>query len=488
MGFGYPLGQLEIMEIIADLHLHSKYSRAVSQSMTLPIMSQFARQKGLNLLTTGDWTHPIWLREIKNQLHEVDSGVYGLRTTDYGKTAVDGSLRAESQNDPRFILSVEISSIYSQGGKARRIHCLLFVPSIEIAEKMNQELVKRGCNISSDGRPIVGLTPQNILEILIGIDERSFLIPCHVWTPWFSLYGSMSGFDSIDECFGDYSKYIYGVETGLSSDPSMNWRIKELENRSILSFSDSHSPMKMGRESTVFELEKLTFDNLKKAIMQPSLRSIKSTKGITSIKGRSPSGTSDTLDTSRILYTVEFYPEEGKYHYTGHRNCKVVYSPQDTREKGKVCPVCGRGLTIGVMERVEALASSPEKIATQTGKSGIAWITDPAKLHPPYAKLVPLNEIIAESLSSTAASVKVKAMFDQLTEKFGSEFEVLLKTPVDEIEKIAGNKIANGILRVRNGNIFIHPGYDGEYGVVKIEAEDESVNKQKTGEQESLGI
>lgn len=434
------------MEVIADLHLHSKYSRAVSQNMTLPIMTQFARQKGLKLLTTGDWTHPVWLREIKSNLVESDQGVYSLKTS-------------QDKLDPKFILSVEISSIYSQGGKARRIHCLLFVPSIEVAEKMNQELVKRGCNVSSDGRPIVGLTPPNILEILMGIDERSFLIPCHVWTPWFSLYGSMSGFDSIEECFGEYSKYIYGVETGLSSDPSMNWRIKELDNRSILSFSDSHSPMKMGRESTVFELQQLTFDNIKKAIMRSSAK-------------------------DKIAYTVEFYPEEGKYHYTGHRNCKIVYSPEDTKKKGKVCPVCGRGLTVGVMERVEAIASSEENIVSQSGKSGVKWITDPGKKHPPFAKLVPLNEIIAESLHSTAASVKVKPVYDMLTDKFGSEFEVLLKTPIDEVQKAAGEELAEAILKVRNGNIFISPGYDGEYGVVKIESVDKSPEKQP--EQEAL--
>lgn len=480
------------MEIIADLHLHSKYSRAVSQSMTLPIMAQFARQKGINLLTTGDWTHPLWLREIKSELEETSEGIYELKSTNH---PINKSSNQQINQEPKFILSVEVSSIYSQGGKVRRIHCLLFVPSIEVAEKMNAELIKRGCNLSSDGRPIVGLTPSNILEILMGIDKKSFLIPCHVWTPWFSLYGSMSGFDSIDECFGDYSKFIYGVETGLSSDPSMNWRIKELENRSILSFSDSHSPMKMGRESTVFELQKLTFDNIKKAIMAPSQLSVLSSRlsefgssvGQSTGKqktGRLESENRQQKTDNRIAYTIEFYPEEGKYHYTGHRNCKVVYSPKDTKEKGTTCPVCGRGLTVGVMERVEALANSPEKISKQTGKSGIAWITDPAKLHPPFAKLVPLNEIIAESLDSTAASVKVKALFDQLTEKFGSEFEVLLKTPIDEIEKIAGNKIANGILRVRNGNIFIHPGYDGEYGVVKIEAQEKE--KEIKVEQETL--
>mgnify|MGYP001602779926 CR=1 FL=1 len=439
------------MEIIADLHLHSKYSRAVSQSMTLPVMAQFARQKGLNLLTTGDWTHPMWMREIKSNLEEVNDGIYGLKIN-------DKRLKI-NENDLKFILSVEISSIYSQGGKARRIHSLLFAPSIEVAEKMNAELVKRGCNIHSDGRPIVGLTPRNLLEILMGIDERCFLIPCHAWTPWFSLYGSMSGFDNIDECFGDYSKYIYGIETGLSSDPAMNWRIDELKNRSIISCSDSHSPMKMGRESTVFELEKLTFDNLKKAIMRSSPK-------------------------DKIAYTIEFYPEEGKYHYTGHRNCKVVYSPEDTKKKGTKCPVCGRGLTVGVMERVEALASSPEKILTQTGKSGVKWITDPSRNHPPFAKLVPLNEVIAESMQTSAASVKVRPIFDLLTDKFGSEFEVLLKTPIDEIEKAGGEDLAQAILKVRNGNIFISPGYDGEYGIVKIESSEKSPEKQS--EQEVL--
>lgn len=428
------------MQVIADLHLHSKYSRAVSQSMTLPVMAQFARQKGLNLLTTGDWTHPLWFREIKQELEEADQGIYKLKSS-------------TNKLDPKFILSVEVSSIYSQGGKARRIHSLLFAPSIEVAEKINQELVKKGCNLRSDGRPIVGLTPQNLIEIIMGIDERCFLIPCHVWTPWFSLYGSMSGFDSIDECFGNYSKYIYGIETGLSSDPAMNWRIKELSDRSILSFSDSHSPMKMGRESTVFELEELTFDSIKKGIMRNSVK-------------------------NRITYTIEFYPEEGKYHYTGHRNCKVVYSPIETKEKGTKCPVCGRGLTVGVMERVEALAGSSEEFNTKTGKSGVNWVMDPARKHPPFAKLVALSEILAESLDSTPTSIKVKSMFDNLTLTLGNELEILLKISIDEIQKTAGERIAEAVLKVRNGNIFISPGYDGEYGIVRIESSEKEPEKQ----------
>ncbi len=435
------------MEVIADLHLHSKYSRAVSQNMTLSVMKKFARQKGMRLLTTGDWTHPMWIREIKSNLQESGDGVYSLKNS-------------TDELDPKFILSVEVSSIYSQAGKAHRIHCLLFVPNIETAEKFNSALQKRGANLRSDGRPIVGIKPPDLLEMLMEIDDRSFLIPCHVWTPWFSLYGSMSGFDSIDECFGDMSKYIYGIETGLSSDPAMNWRIPELEKRSILSFSDSHSPIKMGRESTVFELEDLSFENIKRAIMR---------------KG----------GENRIAYTIEFYPEEGKYHYTGHRNCKIVYSPEDTKLKGTTCPVCGRGLTIGVMERVEDLAKSPEKVAENTGKSGVKWIADPAKNHPPFAKLVPLNEIIAETMHVAPASVKVIAMFENMIENIAPEFEILLKTPIDKIEKVAGKNIADAILKVRNGNISISPGYDGEFGVVKIDSAKQSSGDEKV-EQESL--
>ncbi len=422
------------MEVIADLHLHSKYSRAVSQNMTLPVMTDFARKKGIKLLTTSDWTHPLWMREIKtNLVEETNEGVYSLKNS-------------KNELDPKFILSVEVSSIYTQDGKVRRIHCLLFVPNIETAEKFNEKLIKSGANLTSDGRPIVGIKPPDLLEMLMEIDERSFLIPCHVWTPWFSLYGSMSGFDSIEECFGDYSKYIYGIETGLSSDPAMNWRIEELGKRSILSFSDSHSPIKMGRESTVFELSGLTFPNLKKAIMR---------------KG----------GENRIAYTIEFYPEEGKYHYTGHRNCKVVYSPEETRKKGVKCPVCGKSLTVGVMEQVEKLANEDEKINIKTGKSGVKWISDPRKLHPSYAKLVPLNEIIAEVFEMAPSSLKVKSLYDTLVENLASEFNILLKLKREEIEKIGGEEIADAIMKVRNGNIFISPGYDGEFGVVKIEKE-----------------
>ncbi|KKR76294.1 MAG: PHP domain protein [Candidatus Levybacteria bacterium GW2011_GWA2_40_8] len=445
------------MQVVADLHLHSKYSRAVSKDMVLPIMAQMASKKGLDLLTTGDFTHPLWLREAKENLKEIEEGIYSLKQTAnrLQTTAESSSRKAESKNETRFILSVEVSSIYSQDKKVRRVHSLLFAPNIETAEKINKELFKRGANLTSDGRPIVGLNPQNLLEIILSVDKSCFLIPCHVWTPWFSLYGSMSGFDSIDECFGELSDQIFAVETGLSSDPSMNWRIKELENRSIVSFSDAHSPMKMGREATVFVRKdgnsksearnpSFNYDDIRRALMQDSKAKLK------------------------IGYTIEFYPEEGKYHYTGHRNCNVSQSPDETKKKGTVCPVCKKPLTVGVMHRVEELAESPEDFESKPNSSGLIWNLDPRKLHPPFVKLVPLNEIIAEVIESPVGSPKVARIFGDLVEKFDSEMNALLKTSISEIEKVSGADIASAINKVRIGDLFIQPGYDGEYGIVKI--------------------
>nr|MBI5455543.1 AAA family ATPase [Candidatus Levybacteria bacterium] len=250
------------MEYVADLHLHSKYSRAVSPAMNLQNMALWASKKGLDILSASDWTHPLWFREITAELEEAEQGLFKLSAK--GGSASGGKSQNQ-QSAIRFLLSVEVSSIYTQGGKVRRIHNLIWAPSFETCEKISTELRNRGCNLNSDGRPIIGLSSIALAELVFSIDKNAMIIPCHAWTPWFSLYGSNSGFDSIDECFGEYAKYIYGVETGLSSDPYMNWQIKELETRSILSFSDAHSMAKMGREATVFELQKLTFDNIKKA-------------------------------------------------------------------------------------------------------------------------------------------------------------------------------------------------------------------------------
>ncbi|MCL4354219.1 endonuclease Q family protein [Patescibacteria group bacterium] len=454
------------MRYIADLHLHSKYSRAVSPQMTLPIMNEWAKKKGLQIIATSDFTHPMWFRHIQDQLEESEPGLFKIRNT---------------EDETRFLLSVEISSIYSQNGRTRRIHSLVWAPSLETVEKINKELLKRGCNLGSDGRPIIGLSAQHLLELILSIDNTALVIPAHVWTPWFALYGSMSGFDSLEEAFGPYSKHIFAVETGLSSDPEMNWKIKELDKRSIVSFSDAHSMAKMGREATAFELEKLSFQNIRRAIVGPNIK---------------PNWQSLP---DKIAYTIEFYPEEGKYHFTGHRNCGVSHSPEDTKKYGDICPVCKKGLTVGVMHRVEDLAIQEAKVSIQNDDKGIKWIHDKTGNHPPYIKLVPLNEIVAESISSTVSSQKVKDIYNALCFSLGPEIDILLNKSIEKIAKDArltglgqegGDRLAEGISKVRSGDIVIKPGFDGEYGIVKIwdesnsETEEDARNKAKN----QLGI
>lgn len=427
------------MQVVTDLHLHSKYSRAVSPQMTLPVMADHARQKGFDLLTASDFTHPLWFKEMQTLLQEAGEGVYTLPETEETKGA----------KKVFFMLSTEISSIYKHGDKLRRIHNLIFVPSLSVAEKVIEALNKRGCNLTADGRPIVGLSSRDLLEMILSIDARCFLIPCHVWTPHFGIYGSASGFDSLEEAFGDLAPQIYGIETGLSSDPDMNWQVTELMNRTILSFSDAHSAPKMSREATVFDLESISYENVRQAIMRLSTKS--NTK-------------------NKIAYTLEFYPEEGKYHFSGHRNCKVVLGPEEIREKGVTCPVCKRRLTEGVFMRVEQL-SDPTLLGRAVPKvnaQGLKWYTDKLGIQPPYVKLVPLLEIVAEGMRSTVMSQKSKNMFAMLCAKLDSELNVLLHADLADIEKISNEQIAEGIQKVRAGDIAIDPGFDGEFGKVKI--------------------
>jgi uncharacterized protein (TIGR00375 family) len=411
------------MELMADLHLHSKYSRAVSQQMVIPEITKWARRKGIGLVGAPDWTHPLWLRELKNDLFEVGEGVYAYK---------------EDRDGPRFLLVTEISSIYSQGGKGRRIHNLIFAPSLEIIEKINASLRNQGVNLLSDGRPIIGLSSPELSELVFSVSSNCLIIPAHVWTPWFSLYGSRSGFDSIKGCFGGFADEIHAVETGLSSDPAMNWRIKELDSRSIVSFSDAHSPSKLGREATVFNFDSKSLDYqvIREAIQKQS-----------------------------IAYTIEFYPEEGKYHFTGHRNCEVRQSPEETKRLGKTCPVCGKPLTVGVMHRVEELASRPSDFQP--------------KARPSYKMLVPLVEVLSESLGAGKSSQIVETEYNRLTTEFESEFNVLLKVGIDKVARFAGEKVAEGIERVRKGEIVIDPGYDGVFGTVKIWGEREKEEKKQ---------
>jgi uncharacterized protein (TIGR00375 family) len=424
------------MKVIADLHLHSKFSRAVSQQMIIPVMSQWATKKGIDLVGTGDFTHPVWLKELQANLDEKEKGVYGLKGEASG---------------PLFILSTEISSIYSQEGKTRKIHTVILAPSFSTVEKINKELLTRGANLFSDGRPIVGLTAKQVAEIAFSADENCLVIPAHVWTPHFSLYGSVSGFDSISECYEEISPKILAIETGLSSDPAMNWRIEELGNRSIVSFSDAHSPAKLGREATIFDLPEINFGNISKAVRKE--------------KG------------NKIDSTIEFYPEEGKYHFTGHRNCQIVYSPNETRKLGTTCPVCGKPLTVGVMSRVEHLAKVEIETETEKDKFGVRKIYPRGKNKPGYVMLVPLLEVISESLGFGVASQKVVNTYESLINDLGSEFKILLQTKISDIEKLAGKRVAEGISKVRSGDIIIEPGYDGVFGKVKIWSS--SINKKK---------
>lgn len=430
------------MHYVSDLHLHSKYSRAVSQDMVLPTLANMARLKGLDILSVPDWTHPLWFKEVQPQLVEAGEGIYTLKTQDPASNAANASSKIQKK-ETLFIFVTEIASIYKDKGKLRRIHNLVFAPSMEAAAKITKALLGRGANLMSDGRPIIGLSSKNLLELVLATEEKAFLIPCHIWTPHFGMYGSASGYDSIVESFEELSDQIYGIETGLSSDPDMNWQVPELKNRSILSFSDAHSPLKMGREATVFDLADPSFPNLKEAIMR---------------KGKA----------NKVIYTIEFYPEEGKYHFSGHRNCNIIRGPEEIAKEGAICPVCKRRLTEGVMYRVQSLAGTYEETATTKENGyGLKWYTDPTKHHPPYVKLVPLLEIVAEALGSTVASQKVKDLYYRLCHTVAPELDILLKTPIETIAK-EHERVAQGVEKVRRGTIVIAPGYDNVYGTVKI--------------------
>lgn len=459
------------MELVLDLHLHSRFSRAVSPRMTMPNMYVWGRKKGLNVLSIADFTHPVWFREAQAQLEESADGIYKLKREKEIEEQLGLPIR---ENDPgmHFMLSTEVSLIYAQKNlegerKQYRTHNLIFAPNFEVATKINQEFASRGFNLTSDGRPIFGISARALAELLFSIDKKIVVIPCHIWTPWYSLYGSKAGFDRIADCFGEYAKYIFAIETGLSSDPSMNWRVNELSTRSIVSFSDAHSLEKMGREATVLRIKNhesrikqkdITYSNIMNAL----------------IRGKEK--------TFKLSYTIEFYPEEGKYHYSGHRNCGIVQTPEETRKNGEICPVCKKELTVGVMHRVEELANTkPQNFIEEKDHYGAVWIKDKEGKRPPYVNLVPLLEILAEALNSAVSSQAVMTVYDELVATFGSEHEVLLRASIEKIQSLAGITIAEGIEKVRARSINIAPGYDNTYGIVKIWSEDpkKAVSQEK---------
>lgn len=343
---------------ISDLHIHSKFSRATSKDCDLEHLEMWARKKGIQILGTGDFTHPVWQEEIREKLEPAEDGLYRLKK-EYRIS--DGFV--PDTITPRFAVTGEISSIYKKGGKTRRVHSLLILPSLEKAQKLSEKLEKIG-NLHSDGRPILGLPCKDLLEMLLETTEKGIYVPAHIWTPHFSMMGAFSAFSSPEECFEELTRYIHAVETGLSSDPAMNWRVPAIEKMQLISNSDAHSPSKLGREANLMEIE-MSYNGLEKAIQA----------------GEGLSG------------TIEFYPEEGKYHLDGHRKCQVCLTPKQTKEQGGICPVCGKKLTVGVLHRIEEMADKEE-----------GYIKEGAK---PFEKLVPLMEIIAEDMGYSTASKKV---------------------------------------------------------------------------------
>ncbi len=417
------------MKYIADLHIHSHYSIATSKQLVPEHLDLWGRIKGITVVGTGDFTHPGWTAELTDKLEPAEAGLFQLKPQlrlDEGPILQD-----TSNGHVRFCLSAEISTIYKKGDKTRKVHHVILAPDFETVEKIQHRLDKIG-NITSDGRPILGLDSRNLLEIALEANPEIVFIPAHIWTPWFSALGDKSGFDSIDECYGDLASHIHAVETGLSSDPPMNWRCSFLDRFNIISNSDAHSPQKLGREANLLDTE-LSYPALSAALQ---------------------SG-----DPETFLGTIEFFPQEGKYHHDGHRKCDISWQPDETRKHDCLCPVCGKRVTVGVLNRVNQLADRPDG----TGRDNCR----------PFYSLIPLKEILSEILGVSPNTKKVAASYDKLITHIGSEFGVLLQQPIERIREVGGDSLAQGIERMRSGKVHINAGYDGEFGVIKVFTEQE---------------
>jgi uncharacterized protein (TIGR00375 family) len=416
------------MDYIADLHTHSPYSRATSPEGTLSGLAGWARVKGIQVIATGDFTHPGWFRRLREELAPAEPGLFRLKDEEAIVPPLAGV--APAPTPVRFLLSAEISSIYKRHGAVRKVHNLLYVPDFASVERLNATLAGIG-NIESDGRPILGLDSRDLLEILLEHAPDGFLVPAHIWTPWFSLFGSRSGFDTIEACFGDLTPHVFALETGLSSDPDMNRLISGLDRFALISNSDCHSPAKLGREANLFSTD-LSFFALREAIR------------------------GNRRDTFRG--TVEFFPEEGKYHADGHRACHVCLDPMETRRLGLTCPVCGKPLTVGVLHRVMELADREQPIYREDS--------------PKVFSLIPLPEVLGEILGTGPASKKVMEQYGRTIARFGSEFDLLLHTPPDEIRQ-ASPILGEAVERMRSGRVIRKPGFDGEFGVIRVFEEGE---------------
>jgi len=423
------------MRQILDLHIHSKYSRSCSPELTLENIDRACRIKGVDIIATGDFTFPEWFSDIKNKLESIPPTPLYQGGRDVGLY----KLKSAGDEKVKFILSTEVALIYKDAGKARRIHLVIHAPNLAAAEELNKYLDK-DYNIRSDGRPILGMSAPDLMKLCLGIDKKFLIYPAHIWTPWFAVFGSKSGFDKMEECFHEYAKDIYAIETGLSSDPEMNWRLSALDRLTILSNSDAHSLPNLAREANVFEMKEASYDEIYGIIKNKNFEKIK--------------------------FTIEFYPEEGMYHYSGHRICGVSFTPSETKKLKGICPVCKKPLTIGVMDRVEELADRAEGFK-------------PAQAAP-FKKLVELDKIIAEALDiKSRHSAKVQIVYNDLIKKGGNELKILLDTSLEDLGKMAEAAIVEGIKRVREGRLIIKPGFDGQYGEIKIFDEKEKLkNKQ----------
>ena len=415
------------MRFIADFHLHSKFSRATSKDMEVEALAEWAVKKGISLLGTGDFTHPTYFSDLRVKLEPLDNGLFRLKKGDRGI---------------RYILTTEVSNIYKLGGKSRRIHTLIFAPGFKVVEAISSKLANLG-KLSSDGRPIFTFPTKDLAKMVLDISPDCLVIPAHAWTTWFSIFGANSGFDSIEECFGEMAPHIHAIETGLSSDPEMNWRLSALDGLTLLSNSDAHSPNRLGREANAFDCE-LSYPEVVEAIRKK--------------------------DRKKLLFTVEFFPEEGKYHYDGHRDCRVIFSPQQTKTHQYLCPVCKKKLTVGVMHRVEELANRPKGFIP---KNAI-----------PSIHLIPLEEIIAEGLGVNVGTKAVDGEYDRLVERGGSEFRILLDSTPDELATFVPPRILDGLIRMRQGKVSIVPGHDGVYGKINLFPE----GKQEEAPKEQLKL
>jgi PHP family Zn ribbon phosphoesterase len=444
------------MRQIADLHIHSRFSRACSKDLTLTNLDKTCRTKGIDIIGTGDFTYPAWFKEFEEELEEIEnSGFYKLK-------------KAEDKNI-KFVLTTELALVYKKYDKARRIHLVVQAPNLESVAELNQYLDKR-YNIRSDGRPILGMKTEELMEVCLKINPKFLVYPAHIWTPWFAVFGSKSGFDKLEDCFGEYTKDIHAYETGLSSDPAMNWRLSALDHLTLLSNSDAHSLPNLGREANVFNLEKITYNELYNVIASPKTEALPAARRESRDESNkdgiaTPAARNDKA--SYLDYTIEFYPEEGMYHYDGHRDCGVRYTPVETKKHKGICHKCKKPVVVGVEYRVDELADRPIGFK-------------PAN-KPGFKKLVELDKVIAESIGvRSRSSKKVQEVYVALTTSLGSELDILMNTPISDIVSASSAEIGEGVRRVRAGELSVDPGFDGQYGVVRIFKDEEKVNsKQK---------